>query len=118
MKILSVLVFVCSLVFCSSCTTVKKEFPPESFLVSGKMNPVAGSKSLKTADCWVLEAGSDIRNLKYYQIMGDKELVNRLHEEDMKVTIRVLNRPDVPPVCNVGSMVEVLDIVEARSKTN
>ncbi len=101
-----------------SCSTAKKEFPADAFVVSGKMNPVSGSKALKTDNCWVLEVGTDLRQLKYYQIVGDKDMVERLHEEDMKVTIRVVNRPEVTTSCKIGSVVEVLEIIEARSQTN
>ena len=121
MKSLSVIFVLFSAVLLGSCATgvSQKNFPPESFVVSGKMNPMSGSKTLKGQECWLLEAGSsDLRQLKYYQITGAKELTDRLHEEDMKVTIRVIDRPDVSPGCNVGTVVEVLDIVEARSKSN
>ncbi len=108
------------LLLLSACVTpVKKDFPPNSFVVSGRINPVGGSKSLKGTECWVLECGSsDLRQLKYYQLSGEKEIMDRLHEEDMKVTVRIVERPDLSTSCNVGTMVEVLEIVEARSKTN
>ena len=98
------------------CAT--KTIPPNAFVVSGRMNPVSGSKALKTDKCWVLESGNDLRSLKYYRIMGSSELLEQLYEEDMIVTIRVVPKVDADNVCNVGTPVEVVEVVEARSKKN
>ncbi len=101
-----------------NCASAVKEFPPDAFVVTGKMNPVSGSKAMKNDECWVLEAGEDLRSLKYYQVVGPKEMVEQLHEEDMYVKIRVVSRPTVKTNCPVGAVVEVLEIIEARSKKN
>lgn len=95
-----------------------KVIPPDAFLITGKMNPVSGSKALKTDACWVMESGKDLRTLKYYQIIGPEELMEQLKEDDMQATVRVVPKPGVTTDCNVGTVVEVIEIVEARSKKN
>ncbi|MFM7774347.1 MAG: hypothetical protein ACKOBV_07315 [Candidatus Kapaibacterium sp.] len=100
-----------------SCGSAKV-IPPDAFVISGKMNPVSGSKALKTDACWVMESGKDLRTLKYYQIIGPDELMEQLKEDDMQATVRVVLRPGVTTNCTVGTVVEVVDIVEARSKKN
>lgn len=101
----------------SSCAATKV-IPPDAFVVSGKMNPVSGSKALKTDACWVMESGKDLRTLKYYQIIGSDELMNQLKEDDMQATIRVVPKPGVTSSCTVGTIVEVIEIIEARSIKN
>lgn len=101
----------------SSCASTKV-IPPDAFVVSGKMNPVSGSKALKTDACWVMESGTDLRTLKYYQIIGSDELMNQLKEDDMQATIRVVPKPGVTTSCTVGTIVEVIEIIEARSIKN
>ncbi|MFN4768872.1 MAG: hypothetical protein ACK5JL_02435 [Candidatus Kapaibacterium sp.] len=101
----------------SSCAATKV-IPPDAFVVSGKMNPVSGSKALKTDACWVMESGTDLRTLKYYQIIGSDELMNQLKEDDMQATIRVVPKPGVTTSCTVGTIVEVIEIIEARSIKN
>ncbi|MFN5865731.1 MAG: hypothetical protein ACK45R_01905 [Candidatus Kapaibacterium sp.] len=101
----------------SSCAATKV-IPPDAFVVSGKMNPVSGSKALKTDACWVMESGKDLRTLKYYQIIGSDELMNQLKEDDMQATIRVVPKPGVTTSCTVGTIVEVIEIIEARSIKN
>jgi hypothetical protein len=101
----------------SSCAATKV-IRPDAFVVSGKMNPVSGSKALKTDACWVMESGKDLRTLKYYQIIGSDELMNQLKEDDMQATIRVVPKPGVTSSCTVGTIVEVIEIIEARSIKN
>jgi hypothetical protein len=101
----------------SSCAATKV-IPPDAFVVSGKMNPVSGSKALKTDACWVMESGTDLRTLKYYQIIGSDELMNQLKEDDMQATIRVVPKPGVTTSCTVRTIVEVIEIIEARSIKN
>ncbi|MFN9778093.1 MAG: hypothetical protein ACK54V_09625 [Candidatus Kapaibacterium sp.] len=101
----------------SSCAATKV-IPPDAFVVCGKMNPVSGSKALKTDACWVMESGTDLRTLKYYQIIGSDELMNQLKEDDMQATIRVVPKPGVTTSCTVGTIVEVIEIIEARSIKN
>jgi hypothetical protein len=101
----------------SSCAATKV-IRPDAFVVSGKMNPVSGSKALKTDACWVMESGKDLRTLKYYQIIGSDELMNQLKEDDMQATIRVVPKPGVTTSCTVGTIVEVIEIIEARSIKN
>lgn len=101
----------------SSCAATKV-IPPDAFVVSGKMNPVSGSKALKTDACWVMESGKDLRTLKYYQIIGSDDLLSQLKEDDMQATIRVVPKPGVTTSCTVGTIVEVIEIIEARSIKN
>jgi hypothetical protein len=65
-----------------------------------------------------MESGTDLRTLKYYQIIGSDELMNQLKEDDMQATIRVVPKPGVTTSCTVGTIVEVIEIIEARSIKN
>lgn len=99
-----------------SCASATKVIPPNTIVLKGRMNPVTGSKALKTEQCWAMEVGSDITKLKYYQFIGEKDLLEKIYEEDAVVTVRALPRPDSITSCPVGTVMEIFEVVEMRSK--
>lgn len=120
MRTFSSLLLICALagasffVSCGSSRTI----PPNTIVISGKMNAVSGGKVLGNASttCWAMESGRDIRMLEYYQFIGSEDLLKKLYEEDAMVTVRVILRPDVKTECPVGTVAEVFEIMDIKSK--
>lgn len=107
------LVLTIGLLSCSSTKVV----PADAITITGKMNPVVGGKELKKSACWALESGGDdLRTLKYYQLVGDEELLEKIREEDALVTVRVVLKPSLKTDCPVGVVAELYEIVSMRSK--
>ena len=98
------------------CSTAKKAIPENAIILTGKMNPVMGGKVLSTQSCWAMEVGKDLRSLKYYQFIGDINLLQQLFEEDVQATVKAVLRPEVKSNCEVGMVAEVYEIVELRTK--
>jgi hypothetical protein len=99
-----------------SCSSTKI-VPANAITLTGKMNPVLGGKELNKSACWALESsGDDLRTLRYYQLIGDAELIEKLREEDALVTVRVVLKPELKTECPVGTVAELYEIVSMRSK--
>jgi len=107
---------VVSALFIESCASATKVIPPNTLILTGRMNPVTGSKALKSEQCWAMETGQDLTKLKYYQFIGDKELLEKIYEEDAVVTVRALPRPESITSCPVGTVMEIFEVVSMRSK--
>lgn len=100
-----------------SCSTARI-VPKEAVTLTGRMNSVSGGKALKGESCWAMESGGTVRNVVYYQFIGDKELLEKLHEEDAIVTVKAVILKDKEGACPIGVVAEVYEIVSLRSQKN
>ncbi|MCX7929613.1 MAG: hypothetical protein N2663_02695 [Chlorobi bacterium] len=96
-----------------SCRSAQPTVPPNAVILSGRINPMLGPSGQVL--CWVLEAGTDLRSLKYYALSGSEEIMRRLQQEDASVTLRAVVRSDVHTDCPVGLVADVYEIIELRT---
>ena len=55
--------------------------------------------------CWYLDAGP-----KHYEVYGDKELLDQLHQDNKFFALRVTSMKGAASVCMVGDMVRLVSI--------
>jgi hypothetical protein len=97
------------------CRTAQM-IPPDAVVLHGRINPMLGPQG--TVLCWVLEVGNDLRSLKYYALVGDERLMERLRHVDATVTLRAVIRSDLHSECSLGSVAEVHEILELRTPSD
>lgn len=115
-NLLFLLVAVCCCMFLS-CSSAKVDVAG-SIVITGIIYPVSGGKVLGTGapTCWAMECGKGVRDKSFYQFVGEKELLDDLYEDGATATVRVLVKPDIKTDCLVGTVAEVIEIIEQRSK--
>ncbi len=62
--------------------------------------------------CWVLEAGDNIRDKKFYELTGSD--LDDVKINDAEVQLWIIPKPEVASSCEVGTVAEIIDIVDVK----
>lgn len=62
--------------------------------------------------CWVLETGDNIRDKKFYELTGEELDVIKINNADVQLWI--VPKPDMASSCQVGTVAEIIDIVDVQ----
>ncbi|MDW8224797.1 MAG: hypothetical protein RMK93_02040 [Bacteroidota bacterium] len=68
---------------------------------------------LDSRTCWILETGG-MRDKAFYELLGPDRLLRRLQQENLRARVRVILRPDQTPICGIGTVAEVVEILELQ----
>lgn len=77
-----------------------------SVLVTGRMDRTPGIDS-----CWILEAGTGVRNKTFYQVQGTESLMRRLRKRGSTVSVYLAIDSAATGPCPVGTVATVRDVV-------
>jgi hypothetical protein len=62
--------------------------------------------------CWVLEAGDNIREKKFYELTGSD--LDDIKINNAEVQLWIVPKPDVASSCEVGTVAEIIDVVDVQ----
>lgn len=64
------------------------------------------------AGCWVLETGESFRDKTFYELTGED--IGEVQFNNAEVQLWIVPRPETPSSCQVGTVAEIIDIVDVR----
>lgn len=62
--------------------------------------------------CWVLETGDNIKDKKFYELTGNE--LNDIKINNAEVQLWIVPKPDMASSCQVGTVAEIIDIVDVQ----
>jgi hypothetical protein len=102
MRLLLATLFVAVMLGACASTTVNTE---GTIVVEGTMGPTIGG-----GNCWVLESGTKVKEKTFYNLMGDPALLQKVHRDGARVSVRIRLMDAATNDCPVGTPAQLVEV--------